>query len=215
MSRGRPKKSAPFGSIMLRFFPVPLQNSIRAQCSEFQLKSIRLFCVLNRAKTQMIRSLLSLCLRFFKSRIQLQLEIIFLRKQLEIVARTSPKLRIRHFDRLFFSTMTNLFGGWKNTLLILKPETVIRWHQQGFKLYWRWKSRHKSGRPQIPQEQINLIKQMARDNPLWGAPRIHGELLKLGFDISEATVLRFMPKKPRRTTGEQWKTFLLQSHFGL
>ena len=93
-------------------------------------------------------------------------------------------------------------------MLTVKPEAVIRWHQQGYKLYWRWKSRHKNGRPQIPQEQINLIKQIAGDNPLWGAPRIHGELLKLGFDISEATVLRYMPKKLRRTTGQQWKTFL-------
>jgi transposase InsO family protein len=75
-------------------------------------------------------------------------------------------------------------------------------------LYWRWKSRSVLGRPKIPQEQINLIKQIANENPLWGAPRIHGEMLKLGFDISESTVLRYLPKKPQRTTGQHWKTFL-------
>ena len=156
----------------------------------------------------MIKFLLSSCLRSFKSRIQLQLEIIFLRKQLAILTRTSRKLQLRPFDRFFFSLMTDVFGAWKTTLLIIKPETVIRWHQQGFKWYWRWKSRNRRGRPKIPQGQINLINQMANDNALWGAPRIHGELLKLGFGISEATVLRYMPKKPRRTTGQQWKTFL-------
>ncbi|MCX6143928.1 MAG: integrase core domain-containing protein, partial [Ignavibacteriales bacterium] len=145
---------------------------------------------------------------YFKSRIQLQLEIVSLRKQLEILTRTSPKPRFKHSDRLFFNILTDIFGSWKETLLIIKPETVIRWHRQGFRLYWRWKSRSERGRPKIPQEQINLIKQIANENPLWGAPRIHGELLKLGFDISESTVLQYLPKKPKRTTGQHWKTFL-------
>jgi putative transposase len=156
----------------------------------------------------MIRSFLSFCLRFFKSRIQLQLEIVYLRKQLEILARSSTKPRFRPSDRFFFSFLTNVFSSWKTTLLIIKPGTVIRWHQQGFRLYWRWKSRSALGRPAIPQAQINLIRQMAADNPRWGAPRIHGELLKLGFDISESTVLRYMPRKPSRTTRQRWKTFL-------
>ena len=156
----------------------------------------------------MIRSLLSFCLAFFKSRTQLQLEIVYLRKQLEILTRTSPKPRFRPSDRFFFRVLTSIFSSWKRTLLIIKPETVIRWHQQGFRLYWRWKSRSALSRPKIPQEQINLIKQIANENPLWGAPRIHGEMLKLGIDISESTVLRYLPKKPRRTTGQHWKTFL-------
>jgi len=123
----------------------------------------------------MIRSLLSFCLRFFKSRIQLQLEIVYLRKQLEILTRTTPRPRLRPSDRFLFSILINIFRSWKRSLLIIKPETVIRWHQQGFKLYWRWKSRSALDRPKIPQEQINPIKQMANENPLWGAPRIHGE----------------------------------------
>ena len=141
------------------------------------MNSILLLCVIYRAKVQMIRSLLPFCLGFCKSRTQLQLEIVFLRKQLEILTRTSPKARLRHSDRFFFSVLTNIFSSWKSTLLIIKPEAVIRWHQQGFKLYWRWKSRPKSGRPKIPQEQIDLIKWIAKENHLWGAPRIHGEIV--------------------------------------
>ena len=156
----------------------------------------------------MFRSLLSFCLGYFKSRTQLQLEILFLRKQLEILTRKSPRPRLRPSDKYFFSVLTTVFTSWKNSLLIIKPETVVRWHQRGFRLYWRWKSRSELGRPKIPQEQINLIKQIANENPLWGAPRIHGELLKLGFDISESTVLRYLPKKLKRTTGQHWKTFL-------
>jgi len=156
----------------------------------------------------MIRSLLSLCLRFFKSRAQLQLEIVYLRKQLEILTRTSPRPHFRSSDRFFFSRLTSIFSSWKGTLLIIKPGTVIRWHRQGFRLYWRWKSRSALGRPKITQQQINLIKQITAENPLWGDPRIHGEMLKLGFDISESTVLRYLPKKPKRTTGQHWKTFL-------
>jgi len=159
----------------------------------------------------MLRSYLSFCLSLFKSHTQLHLEILFLRKQLEIVTRTSPKLRLRPSDRFFMSIVTDLFDSWKEALLIFKPETVIRWHRQSFRVFWKWKSRSALGRPRIPQDQIDLIKQMAADNPLWGAPRIHGEMLKLGFDISEATVQRYMPRRPQRTTRQRWKTFL-QNH---
>jgi putative transposase len=156
----------------------------------------------------MIRAFLSYCLLFFRFRNQLHLEVLCLRKQLVIVNRTSLRSRFERSDRLFFSILTDVFSSWKETLLIIKPETVIRWHRQGFRLYWRWKSRSEPGRPKIPQAQIDLIRQMANDNPLWGAPRIHGEMLKLGFDISESTVLRYMPKKAPRTTRQRWKTFL-------
>jgi len=156
----------------------------------------------------MITSILWFCLSLFKSHTQLHLEILFLRKQLEIVARTSPRLRLRPSDRFFISVLTDLFDSWKETLLIVRPETVIHWHQQGSRLYWRWKSRSIPGRPKIPHSQINLIKQVANENPLWGAPRLHGEILKLGFDISEATVQRYMPKRPQRTARQRWKTFL-------
>jgi len=159
----------------------------------------------------MVCSLLSFWLAYFRTRTQLQLEILLLRKQLEIAMRSSPKLKMQRLDRMFFSVMTDLFAGWKDALLIVKPETVIKWHRQGFKMYWRWKSRHAAGRPQISQEQINLIKRIADENPLWGAPHVHGEMLKLGYDISEATVQRYMPKKTRRANGQPWKIFL-QNH---
>jgi putative transposase len=156
----------------------------------------------------MLGSFLSFCLRFFRPRFQLQLEIILLQIQLEILVRTSTRLRLRPCDRIFFSVVTDVFSSWEKTLLVFKPETVIRWHRQSFRLLWRWKSRPEAGRPKIPQAQIDLIRQMTNDNPLWGAPRIHGEMLKLVFDISESTVLRYMPKKTPRTTRQRWKTFL-------
>ena len=156
----------------------------------------------------MIRSFLSFCLSLFKSTSQVRLENIFLRKQIEILTRTSTRKRFRPSDRCFFSIMTDLFDSWKETLLVFKPETVIRWHRQSSRLFWKWKSRSEACRPKIPQAQIDLIKQMANQNPLWGAPRIHGELLKLGFDISEATVQRYMPKRQPRTTRQRWKAFL-------
>jgi hypothetical protein len=177
----------------------------------------------------MIRSLLLFCLRFFKSRTQLQLEIVYLRKQLEILTRTASRPRFRPSERFFFSVLTHIFSSWQSTLLIIKPETVIRWHQQGFRLYWRWKSRSELGRPKIPQEQIDLIKQIANDNPLWGAPRIHGEMLKLGSisqnlpccdtcprnprDLPANTARHFSRITPRKSS--QWTSWLSPpSHFG-
>jgi putative transposase len=131
----------------------------------------------------MIGSLFSFFLSLFKSHTQLHLEMLFLRKQLEIVTRTSPRLRLRRSDRFFIGLLTDIFDSWKDATWIVKPDTVIRWHREGFRLFWRWKGRSEAGRPKIPQTQIDMIKQMAADNPLWGAPRIHGEILKLGIDI--------------------------------
>jgi putative transposase len=160
----------------------------------------------------MLRSVFSFLLSLFKSHTQLRLGVLFLRKQLEIVARSSPRLRVSPSDRFFIGILTDLYDSWREALLIVQPETVIRWHRQSFRVFWKWKSRSRAGRPKIPQEQIDLIKQMAGDNPPWGAPRIHGELLKLGGDISETTVQRYMPARPRRTTRHCGKTFL-KNHF--
>jgi putative transposase len=159
----------------------------------------------------MLRPLFSFLLSLFKSHTQLHLEVLFLRKQLEIVARSSPKLKIRHTDRFFMGFLTDLYDSWRGALLIVQPETIIRWHRESFRVFWKWKSRSAAGRPKIPEAQIDLIRQMANDNPLWGAPRIHGELLKLGIDISESTVLRYMPKRAPKTTTQRWKT-LLKNH---
>ena len=93
-------------------------------------------------------------------------------------------------------------------MFIVKPDIVIKWHRKAFRIYWQWKSKPKNGRAKINKEIIDLIKQMSNENPGWGAPRIHGELKKLGFDVSESTVQRYMPKVGKRTTGQSWKTFL-------
>lgn len=111
----------------------------------------------------MIRTLLIFCLDFFKSQSRLQLENIYLRKQLVILKRTNKKFQIRNRNRFFFVIMKTIFNRWRESLIIIKPETVIKWHRKGFKLYWRWKCRNSGGRPKIPQEQITLIKKMAKD----------------------------------------------------
>jgi transposase InsO family protein len=104
--------------------------------------------------------------------------------------------------------LSRLWRGWRSPLVILKPETVIRWHREGFRLYWTWKSRRgKPGRPQVSEEVRNLIRKMSLANPLWGAPRIHGELLKLGIELSQATVAKYMIRY-RKPPSQSWRTFL-------
>ena len=126
---------------------------------------------------------------FFRSRALLEAEIVALRHQLNVLRRKAPKrLVFSNFDRLVFASLYRLVPGILNTLVIVKPETVIRWHRAGFRLFWRWKSRSRVGRPKAPVEIRKLIRDMSLANPLWGAPRIHGELLKLGIDVGR---LRF------------------------
>jgi len=156
----------------------------------------------------MLKSLLLFILQSFKTNCQLKLEVIILTKQIEILQRTNPKLKIKNTDRLVFSIIKELLSTWKEKLFIVKPEIVIKWHRTAFRLYWRRKSKHKDGRPKVEREVIELIRQIANDNPLWGVPRIHGEMKKLGFNISQSTVQRYVPKRNGRTTGQRWKTFL-------
>jgi hypothetical protein len=156
----------------------------------------------------MLKSLLLFFLKSFSTKAKLQLEVLFLTKQLEIYQQTDPKLKIKRTERIFFSLLKDLLSNWKERIFIVKPNTIIKWHRKGFRIYWKWKSKPKGGIPKLSREVINLIKQMANDNQSWGAPRIHRELKKLGFDISESTVQRYMPKKWKRTTGQNWKTFL-------
>ena len=103
--------------------------------------------------------------------------------------------------------MSRLWKGWEHALIVVKPETVIAWHRKGFRLYWTWKSPNRGGRARIDAEIRSLIRRMARENPTWGAPRIHGELLMLGFEVSEATVSRYMPRR-RKPPSQSWRTFL-------
>src|SRR5947207_1478344 len=120
----------------------------------------------------------------FRSRVALETEILVLRHQLNVLRRKSPKRVVfSSVDRLVFAGLYRLAPGVLDALKILRPETVIRWHRVGFRGYWRWKSRARGGRPSTSAAIRHLIREMSIANPLWGAPRIHGELLKLGIDV--------------------------------
>jgi putative transposase len=145
----------------------------------------------------------------FRSRFALQAEILALRHQLLVLQRANRgrKLRFGRTDRVLWVWLSRLWINWRSALLIVKPETVIAWHRQGFRLYWNWKSRHALGRPSVSREVVELIRKMSLANPRWGAPRIHGELLKLGFDLSQASVAKYMVR-PRKPPSQTWRTFL-------
>ena len=157
---------------------------------------------------EILCSLLASVPVWFRSNANLQLEIAALRHQLAVTHRQHPKPRLTAADRCFWVWLSQTWVGWRSALLIVKPDTVVAWHRQGFRWYWTWKVRQgRSGRPGIPKETRDLIRTMSRANPLWGAPRIHGELLKLGIDISQASVAKYMirhSKPPSQT----WRTFL-------
>ena len=139
----------------------------------------------------------------------LVLQNVALRQQLIVLKRGCNKPAIRNRDRLFWMLFSRLWSNWKDSLIIVKPQTVVAWHRKGFKLFWRYKSRSRSpGRPPVSKEIRNLVCRMANANPLWGAPRIHGELLKLGIDISERTVSNLIRSLRRRPPSQTWKTFL-------
>jgi hypothetical protein len=144
----------------------------------------------------------------FRSRVALEAEILTLRQQINVLRRTAPKkLSYGAIDRLVFVGLYRLFPKVCDALAIVKPGTVVRWHRAGFRLYWRWKSRRRGGRPTVPLEIRRLIREMSIANPLWGAPRIHGELLKLGIEVGQTTVAKYMAKG-RRSPSQGWKTFL-------
>lgn len=143
-----------------------------------------------------------------RGRAVLQLELLALRHQLATVKRTSPRPPLRLADRLLWVILSRILPNWREVLVIVKPETVVGWHRKGFRLFWTWKSRRRrDGRPTVSREVRDLIHRMSRENPLWGAPRIHGELLKLGIDVSQATVSKYMKNFPRPPS-QTWLTFL-------
>ena len=156
-----------------------------------------------------ILSLFSSLRRGFRSRFALHAEILALRHQLLVLQRTNRrrKLRLNLADRVLWVWLSQLWGEWRSALVIIKPETVIAWHRRGFRLYWSWKSRHSQGRPSVSKEVIDLIRKMSLANPRWGAPRIHGELLKLGFKLAESTVAKYMVRH-RKPPSQTWRTFL-------
>src|SRR5712692_5923256 len=137
---------------------------------------------------------------FFVSRHNLALEAAALRQQLAVFKRRQPRPHLHGLDRLFWIALRHLWHSWTNALIVVKPETVMSWHRAGFRLFWRLRSRfRRPGRPKISEEARQLIRRMEADNPSWGAPRIHGELLLLGFDISEPTVSRYLRRLKRQS----------------
>ena len=144
----------------------------------------------------------------FKSRRQLEVENLFLRHQLNIALRRAPhRLRLRGSDRILMVWMTRLWPSLLGLSRVVQPDTILRWHRVGFQAYWRWKSRGRPGRPSVSRELRELIRRMSKENRLWGAPRIHGELLKLGFEIAESTVSKYMVRR-RGPPSQTWRTFL-------
>jgi hypothetical protein len=144
-----------------------------------------------------------------RSRAELAVEILALRHQLAVLQQAAPKRpRLTRADRLFWVWLSHTWRAWRAALAIVKPETVLAWHRQGFRLFWTWKIRRGlAGRPPVPLEVRNLIRRMCRENLLWGAPRIHGELLKLGFTIGETSVSKYLVRR-RQPPSQTWRTFL-------
>ena len=155
----------------------------------------------------LIQLLLAIRSRFSRHA-QLEVENLLLRQQLIVLRRQRPRrVRMLNIDRLLFVWLYRLYPSLLDAIVIVQPETVIGWHRRGFRAYWRWKSRNVGGRPRIDAELRALIRRMNRENPLWGAPRIHGELLMLGIEVAESTVSRYMVRR-RRPPSQGWKTFL-------
>jgi transposase InsO family protein len=144
----------------------------------------------------------------FKSRRRLEAENLFLRHQLNIALRRAlPRPRLYGSDRALLVWITGIWPNLLDLSQVVKPETILRWHRFGFKAFWRWKSRNRAGRPKIDRGLRDLIRRICRENPLWGAPRIHGELLMLGFNVAQSTVSKYMMRR-RKPPSQSWKTFL-------
>src|SRR5471030_3093331 len=144
----------------------------------------------------------------FKSKVRLEAENAVLRHQLIVLRRKMHgRPRLTNNDRWFFIQLYRWFPSILQVVIIVQPETLVRWHRAGFRYYWRWKSRPRGGRPQIETDLRALIRQMSMENPLWGAPRIHGELLKLGFEVAQSSVAKYMVKR-NGPPSQEWRTFL-------
>jgi transposase InsO family protein len=161
-----------------------------------------------------LRFVVGLARAIAKSRRNLLLENIALRHQLLILSRKAKRTRFTPVDRALWVWLSLIWNRWTSVLRLVQPDTVVRWHRQGFRLFWRWKSRAgKPGRKRIAPATVDLIRQMSRANPLWGAPRIHGELLKLGICVAQRTVGKYMVPHPRRSPSQTWTSFL-RNHLG-
>jgi hypothetical protein len=156
-----------------------------------------------------LTTLLPILPSIFRSRAVLELENMALRHQISVLQRSARRRpTLTSWDRLLWICLSRLWRDWRSALAFVKPETVVAWHRAGFRLFWTWKVRcGQAGRPVISREFRDLIRKMCRENPRWGAPRIHGELLKLGIDISESSVSKYM-LRCRKPPSQTWRTFL-------
>ena len=158
--------------------------------------------------TDLFRAILAVVTSLFKSRAELAAENLVLRQQINVLRRRMPsRPALSNVDRLLFVWFYRWFPSITGAFAIVRPETVIRWHRAGFRAYWRWRSRHRVGRPKVCHELRAPIAEMGQANPLWGAPRIHGELLKLGFDVAQSTVAKYMVRR-RGPPSQGWRAFL-------
>src|SRR5215510_7913409 len=151
----------------------------------------------------------------FSSRAELEVELLALRHQLMVLERQrgERRLGLRRSDRWPWMVLSRLWSGWRGPLVLVKPETVIAWHRHGFRLLWSWKSRSRGpGRPEVPRDVVDLIRTMQKANPTWGAPRIHGELLKLGIEVAQSTVAKYLLRS-KQPPSQGWRTFL-RNHLG-
>ena len=156
----------------------------------------------------LIRVLLVFIRGFVRNRTELALENLALRQQLAALRQRSKRPRLRRRDRFFWAMLSRVWSHWRSALVIVQPDTVIRWHRRGFKLFWRWKSRTgKVGRPKIEAEIRKLIRRMSRENPGWGVPRFQSELALLGHTVSEATVRKYRIRT-HKPPSQTWRTFL-------
>lgn len=138
----------------------------------------------------------------------LALEKLALRHQLDVMQRNTKRPRLTNRDRTLWVILSQFWPDWRKSLMVVQPDTVIHWHRKGFKLYWRWKSRpRRMGRRRVPEKVRDLIRRMSRANPLWGAPRIHGKLLKLGITVHQATVSKYMVRHDKPPS-QSWRSFL-------
>jgi putative transposase len=161
---------------------------------------------------EFILSILAAIRVFFQSRTDTAIEVLALRQQVAVLKRKRPRPTLNSLDRLFWTTLRGFWCRWAAVLVIVNPETVVGWHRAGFRHYWRWRSQPRGGRPRITEEIGTLIRRLAEENPDWGAPRIHGELQKLGFVVSERTVARYLRRVQRRgDPSNRWLAFL-QNH---
>jgi putative transposase len=158
---------------------------------------------------EFILALVAAVRAFVRSRHDTALEILALRQQVAVLKRKRPRPRLNPLDRLFWTFLRRIWSRWAEVLVIVKPETVVGWHRAGFRLFQRWRSRARGGRPKTTAEIRALIRRLAEENPTWGAPKVHGELQKLGFVVSERSAARYLQRiRYRDDPGKRWLTFL-------